>query len=138
MLPVSKQQQRCKECGLADRFNFNLPDEIWDAVVPIRLRNRVVCLSCFDGFAREKGIAYAEHLHILYFAGEAAVFILQVLQARDLTVTSGNCGSSLFRDIRRTVHRWLVWLAVRRNRLLANLSNSDRNAKYPYPSSSDT
>lgn len=65
-------QQTCKACGRADKFNFNVPDALWDAVVPAELRNRVVCLACFDQFARERGVDYAGSIQTLYFAGDRA------------------------------------------------------------------
>lgn len=70
----AQQQQTCKACGRPDKFNFNVPDSIWEAVVPEHLKDRVVCLYCFDGFAREAGVWYAASMGTLYFAGEGAVF----------------------------------------------------------------
>lgn len=68
------QQQTCKVCGHPDKFNYNVPDIIWEAIVPYEFQNRVVCLACFDKFAYQKGINYACHLHTLYFAGDMASF----------------------------------------------------------------
>lgn len=67
-------QQRCKVCGRRDKFNFYVPDDVWRAIVPFRLQNRVVCLGCFDRMAKEKGVEYAPHLLNLYFAGDQASF----------------------------------------------------------------
>ena len=63
------QRQPCKCCGLPDRFNFNVPDELWTMIVPVALRNHVICLSCFDDLAHKHQIEYAPALSILYFAG---------------------------------------------------------------------
>jgi len=71
---VDSQRQRCKVCGRIDKFDFHVPDEIWEAIVPLEYRNRVVCLSCFDKFAYHKKINYAPYLTTLYFAGECAAF----------------------------------------------------------------
>lgn len=71
-------QQTRKACGQPDKFDFNVPDEIWHAVVPTALQTRVVCLYCFDEFAREKNIDYAKSLNILYFAGRRASFEFRV------------------------------------------------------------
>lgn len=68
--PAREQQQRCKACWRADGFDFNVPDETWIAVVPEALRNRVVCLACFDHFAEERAVEYAPHIQTLHFAGE--------------------------------------------------------------------
>lgn len=68
------QRQTCKACGRPDKFNFNVSDATWAAVVPARLRSRVVCLYCFDGFAARRGVAYADEMHEVWFAGDRAVF----------------------------------------------------------------
>jgi hypothetical protein len=52
------QRQTCKACGVPDKFNFQVPDEIWNAVVPRKLRNCVVCLGCFDERGRQMKAAY--------------------------------------------------------------------------------
>jgi hypothetical protein len=45
------QRQRCKCCGMPDKFNFNVPDEIWAAIVPPLFQSHIVCLPCFDDLA---------------------------------------------------------------------------------------
>lgn len=70
------QAQRCKVCWNADGFDFNVPDDIWEEVVPKELVNRVVCLRCFDLLALERGIDYERHLKTVYFAGLQASFEL--------------------------------------------------------------
>jgi hypothetical protein len=69
------QHQRCKACGRRDKFDFTVPNETWAAVVPVALRGRVVCLACFDEFAREHNVDYAEQLTELCFAGDRAAFL---------------------------------------------------------------
>jgi hypothetical protein len=68
--PPGLHRQTCKACGRPDYFNFKVPERIWRAVVPGRLRRKVVCLGCFDGFAVQRGIRYARTLRYLYFAGD--------------------------------------------------------------------
>lgn len=68
------QQQRCKVCWNADGFDFHVPDDVWSAVVPPELVNRVVCLACFDKLASEAAVDYAPHLQCLYFAGVTVGF----------------------------------------------------------------
>ena len=63
-------QQRCKVCGCRDKFNFYVDDETWQKVVPKKYQNRVVCLACFDDFAKEKEIDYSSSKKSLYFAGK--------------------------------------------------------------------
>jgi hypothetical protein len=71
-------RQTCKSCGRRDKFDFNVPDSLWASVVPPELRNRVVCLACFDDFAREAGVDYSHDLTTLYFAGDRAAFVFKV------------------------------------------------------------
>lgn len=66
--------QTCKVRGRRDKFDFNVSDEAWDLVVPESLRGYVVCLSCFDEYARGRGVDYAPHLSVLYFAGDQCCF----------------------------------------------------------------
>ena len=72
---IDSQRQTCKACGRPDKFDFHVPDDVWAAVVPANLANRVVCLYCFDDFAMKNGVEYAEHIHTIYFAGDQATFI---------------------------------------------------------------
>lgn len=75
------QPQTCKVCGHRDKFNFSVPDKIWELIVPSEYQTRVVCLSCFDGFAAEKNIEYVDYLRLLCFAGDKASFDLVVRSA---------------------------------------------------------
>tara|TARA_R110002020_G_scaffold375738_1_gene586939 strand:+ start:97 stop:348 length:252 start_codon:yes stop_codon:yes gene_type:complete len=68
------QRQTCKECGRKDKFNFQVDDAVWDAVVPPSLRNCVICLYCFDEMADRSGQRYHEALRSLFFAGDKASF----------------------------------------------------------------
>lgn len=72
------QEQTCKACGRQDKFNFDVPDELWARVVPDHLRNRVVCLSCFDRFAAEQDIDYASQLRELCFVGWRESMLLDI------------------------------------------------------------
>jgi hypothetical protein len=76
-------RQTCKVCMTADHFDFGVPDEVWGLVVPSEFRSRVVCLPCFDRFARERGISYASALHHLYFVGDQAIFEFKVAWSKD-------------------------------------------------------
>jgi hypothetical protein len=78
------QRQTCKACGRPDKFDFHLPHEVWAAVVPPELVSRVVCLFCFDEFARQRGVAYAAHLHAVCFAGDRGSFTFRVERAIDV------------------------------------------------------
>jgi len=69
------QRQTCKACGRKDKFDFTVPPDIWLTVVPVHLSGLVVCLACFDEFAKRKGVDYGPHIHTLYFAGDAANLI---------------------------------------------------------------
>jgi hypothetical protein len=78
---LSLQLQTCKACGNRDKFDFDVPDELWWAVLPSHLRNRVVCLSCFDDFAQMRGIEYAAHVSALHFAGDGAALVFRPVLA---------------------------------------------------------
>jgi len=69
-----EQRQRCKVCGCRDKFDFNVPDDIWQQIVPPQYQNRVVCLTCFDDFAKRKGVDYSTALKTIYFAGDKNSF----------------------------------------------------------------
>ena len=77
--------QTCKACGHIDKFDFHVPNEIWEAVVPSRFRRFVVCLACFDGFANKKGVVYSPYIRALYFAGDQAVFTFRPTNALDVS-----------------------------------------------------
>jgi hypothetical protein len=78
------RRQTCKVCWRADKLDFTVPDRIWKVVVPRRLWKRVVCLPCFDDFAREAGVPYADHLRVLHFAGDQSCFELRTVSGVDL------------------------------------------------------
>lgn len=69
-LVESQQYQTCKVCGHRDKFTFHVADEIWEKVVPSDYKSKVVCLACFDTFAKEKGISYKDALDLLCFTGD--------------------------------------------------------------------
>jgi len=72
----------CGACGRPDKFVYHVPDDTWERVVPSVLRNRIVCLVCFDDFAAMRRVNYARHLTLfLRFAGDAATFELEVRRA---------------------------------------------------------
>ena len=72
---TSLHRQTCKVCGCKDKFDFHVPETLWQRVVPESHRNQVVCLSCFDEFAYRQGIDYSGEVETLYFAGNAANLI---------------------------------------------------------------
>jgi hypothetical protein len=69
------QRQTCKVCNCPDKFDFHVPDDVWQKVVPPPHQDDVVCLSCFDRLAFDKKVNYAAHVETLYFAGEAAKLV---------------------------------------------------------------
>lgn len=81
-------QQTCKRCGRDDYFNFDVPDDLWAKIVPQPLRQRVVCLSCFDELALEARVPYASELRFVCFAGHAATFTFDVSEARDNAIAA--------------------------------------------------
>lgn len=54
----SPSRELCKVCYRANPVGFDVPDTVWEAVVPEPLRSGVVCLSCFARIADEKLISW--------------------------------------------------------------------------------
>jgi hypothetical protein len=78
------KQQRCSVCRCVDKFNFYVPDPIWNDIVPPQNQNGVVCLPCFDEFAREKNFDYSDSIQVLYFAGTQASFKFRTVSAQSV------------------------------------------------------
>ena len=78
-----RSQQTCRSCHCVDKYNFHVPDFLWEQIVPEDLQNSVVCLSCFDVFAAEKELQYTHVLDTLYFAGKKAQMELKVGDLHD-------------------------------------------------------
>jgi len=60
-------EQTCKICGVADGLNFTVPDEDWQSIVNPELREKVLCLKCFDKMAVNAMRSYL--ITEMYFAG---------------------------------------------------------------------
>jgi hypothetical protein len=78
------KRQKCRVCACEEKFNFHVYDEIWKKVVPEEYRNNVVCLSCFDNFARERNVAYSNSVVDLLFAGDRAAMKFEPKSAKDI------------------------------------------------------
>lgn len=92
-MPIGQtmRRQTCRVCGHVDKFNFDVPDDVWAAVVPVDYRFKVVCLACFDTFARKHSVDYAASLRAVCFAGDAAAFEFQAVARADLAATDSSC-----------------------------------------------
>jgi hypothetical protein len=64
----------CKSCGLESRLDFHVPDAVWCVVVTESLRNKFVCLSCFDAMADGCNQSYAGSIDGLWFSGRNGGF----------------------------------------------------------------
>lgn len=53
-----QSREICKLCWNENPIGFSVPDEVWEAVVPEHVRDRVVCLSCFTRIADAKRILW--------------------------------------------------------------------------------
>lgn len=76
-------QQTCKMCGQPDKFNFDVPDDVWRSVVPLPFQRYVVCLYCFDEEAAARGIHYAAAISGFCFVGQAGRLYFDVKHAAD-------------------------------------------------------
>lgn len=83
MLPGGGRRQTCKACGEPHKFCYQVPDDVWRAVVPEHLRCSVVCLHCFDDFAYEKGVRYASRVTDVCFAGDAGTLVFKTERSGD-------------------------------------------------------
>ncbi len=77
-------QQTCKMCGQPDKFDFHVPDELWQAIVPQNYQTLAVCLYCFDEEAAAKGIDFATAFTEIWFAGRSVSMNLRVNRAVSL------------------------------------------------------
>jgi len=72
------QRQTCKMCGAKQYFEFRVPDELWEKVVPERYRTLAVCLACFDACAFEAGeYDWPTRLEWITFVGRYTVFQME-------------------------------------------------------------
>jgi hypothetical protein len=78
------RRQTCRVCRYRDKFDFHVSDDVWQKVVPGKYQNGVVCLSCFDEFARKQNIDYSDSVEVLYFAGDQAIFKFQTVSAQSV------------------------------------------------------
>lgn len=76
--------QRCKVCGQTTGYCFQVPNDVWAAVVPRRWVGLVVCLWCFDRFAKEREVDYSTSLSDMIFIGEKGNFHLEITHRQDL------------------------------------------------------
>lgn len=78
------KRQQCAICRCQEKFNFQVPDNLWERVVPEEHRARVICLSCFDNFAQAKNIPYSQNITDLLFVGDKAAVAFETKSATDL------------------------------------------------------
>ena len=58
----SLSREICKLCRQVNAVGFRVPDRVWRAIVPARLRRSIVCLPCFVRLGDEKTIAWDHHI----------------------------------------------------------------------------
>lgn len=75
--PDGGERQCCKACGEPHKFDFQVKDVYWIAIVPEHLQEHVVCLECFDHYAYQKDIDYSEGITGLYFAGDGGTVVFE-------------------------------------------------------------
>jgi hypothetical protein len=78
------KRQQCSVCRCEEKFNFHVLDEVWKDAVPEQYQNRVVCLACFDDFARRYNVDYSDSINELYFAGDKATVKFEVASAHNI------------------------------------------------------
>jgi len=78
------RRQRCRVCECEEKYNFHVSDEIWEKVVPKQFQTRVVCLSCFDNFARQRDVDYSHSINDFSFVGDKAAVEFEPKSAQDI------------------------------------------------------
>ena len=73
-------RELCKCCYKFNPVGYNMPDEIWNKVVPEEFRNKVLCLTCFDYFATENGVDWTKHIEEVYFVSGAMHIKYEILE----------------------------------------------------------
>lgn len=51
-------RELCKLCYHVNAIGFQVPDDIWRAVVPYTFRSSIVCLACFARMADERCVPW--------------------------------------------------------------------------------
>lgn len=73
------QRQTCKMCGAKQYFEFRVPNELWEEVVPESYRKTALCLACFDACAFEAMRQdWPVYIEWITFVGRWTVFNLTV------------------------------------------------------------
>lgn len=62
-------RETCKRCWRANPLGFHVPDEVWNAAVPLELRGRVLCILCFDELATERGVQWDRDVQLFPVSG---------------------------------------------------------------------
>ena len=55
---MSLFREICCACNHSSPVGFSVTDEIWEASVPVRFRDAVLCIGCFTRFADEAGVQW--------------------------------------------------------------------------------
>lgn len=60
----------CAICGKENiQFDYGVTDELWNEIVPKEIKPDVICLSCLDKLAKEKGADLGSNIVGLQFTG---------------------------------------------------------------------
>lgn len=129
-------RQTCKACGRVDYWNFDVPTEVWTAVIPAELRNRVVCLGCFAGLLTKEALDTPPRFGAS-FSPETWRRMSYECIGLQMDPTSDRYRLNPSRDTRCTARPTTACSAARRSWKSATSSNFGRNAKCRSASVSD-
>src|SRR5438046_8768084 len=126
------QRQRCKACGRPDGFNFQVPDDVWNRIVPDEYKNLVLCLLCFDRFALEAGVNYTSRISDVMFVGDGAYFGFGIKRRSWSPTRTDSFLGFPCRDTDYKARRLLAFLTtgVRPSLMSAIPTNSGKSAMY--------
>lgn len=74
----SLSRELCKICYHVNPVGFSVPDRIWRAAVPVKFRNNVVCITCFQRLADEKLIPWDDEIEFWPVSMASFVKFVQV------------------------------------------------------------
>jgi len=52
----------CKICYHVNSVGFDVPDDIWNKIIPTEFQDKVVCLNCFTRLGDEKYIDWSDDI----------------------------------------------------------------------------
>ncbi|QDV90618.1 hypothetical protein RAS2_16980 [Phycisphaerae bacterium RAS2] len=81
----------CKLCYHVNPVGFNVPNDVWLAVVPDHVKSSVVCLSCFTRLGDEKGIPWDHEIDLYPVSLATHLGIDRAIRHKKEILLASNC-----------------------------------------------